>query len=67
MVKSPQFHGRTKHVLIKYHFIRDEEGAVNVEYCPTTDMVADALTKGLSKDQFANLHQTMGLTKCSGK
>ena len=41
IVKSPQFHGKTKHVSIRYHFIRDEvtKGAVNVEYCPTTDMV----------------------------
>ena len=69
MAKAPQFHGRTKHVSIKYHFIRDEmlKGSVDVIYCPTTDMVADALTKGLLKEQFVKLRQRMGLTRCSGE
>ena len=36
---------------VKYHFIRDalSEGRINVEYCPTEDMVADILTKPVSK------------------
>ncbi len=47
MTNSSQFHNRTKHVSITYHFIQNEmlKGSVNVIYCPTTDMVADALTK----------------------
>ena len=36
MTKNPQFHGRSKHTSIKYHFIRDqvEKGIVNLNYCP---------------------------------
>ncbi len=69
MAETPQFHGRTKHVSIKYHFIRDEmlKGSADVIYCPTTDMVSDALTKGLLKEQFVKLRQRMGLTRCSGE
>uniref|UniRef100_A0A1X7STY0 Reverse transcriptase Ty1/copia-type domain-containing protein n=1 Tax=Amphimedon queenslandica TaxID=400682 RepID=A0A1X7STY0_AMPQE len=33
--KNPQFHGRSKHIAIKYHFIRDEiqKGTLTVQYC----------------------------------
>ena len=37
MSKNPQFHGRSKHIDIKYHFVRDQvqKKAVTVLYCPT--------------------------------
>ena len=68
MTKSPQFHEQTKHMSIKYHYIRVEmlKGSVNVIYCPTTDMVADVLTKGLWKEQLVTLHNKTGLVQCSG-
>ena len=49
MTKGPQFHGHSKHISIKYHFIRDlvTDGTVEVKYCPTQEMIADMLTKGL--------------------
>ena len=48
MTKNPQFHGRAKHIEIKHHFIREQvsNGKVQLEYCPTTEMTADILTKG---------------------
>ena len=52
LAKHPQFHGRTKHVAIKYHFIREqfENGTIKLSYCPTSEMVADMFTKGLSRE-----------------
>lgn len=63
MTKNPQFHGRSKHISIKYHFIRDQvdKGSVKLQYCPTEDMVADMLTKGLPKEQFAKLRSMAGV------
>lgn len=63
MTRNPQFHGRSKHIDIKYHFIRDlvEEGAVNLVYCTTKEMVADILTKGLCREQHERLKEMMGL------
>ena len=63
MTKKPQFHGRSKHISIKYHFIRDQvdKGSVKLQYCPTEDMVADMLTKGLLKEQFAKLRSMAGV------
>ena len=67
MTKNPQFHGRSKHISIKYHFVRDQvrEGTVNLKYCPTQDMIADMLT-GLPKVQFIKLRQMVGVKQLSG-
>ena len=63
MAKNPQFHGRTKHIEIKYHFIRDQvkKGTVELKYCQTEDMIADIFTKGLQRDKFAKLRQMAGV------
>jgi hypothetical protein len=44
-----QFHARTKHIDIRYHFIRYvvDNGSIHLLYCPTEDMTADILTKPL--------------------
>ena len=41
--KNPQYHSRSKHVSIKYHFIREQvrNGTVRIEYCPSKEMIAD--------------------------
>lgn len=55
MASNPQFHGRAKNISVKYHFIREVgDRMVKLRYCPTNEMIADILTKGLSKEQFAN-------------
>ena len=63
MAKNPQFHGRTKHIEIKYHFIREKvlDETIELKYCPTNDMIADMLTKGLSHDKFARLRDLAGV------
>jgi hypothetical protein len=52
--KNPVLHKRTKHVAIKYHFIREKiaEGTINLEYMPTEHQLADMLTKGLPKHRL---------------
>ena len=51
LAKNPVFHGRSKHIRIKYHFIRDclEEGSIKTDHIPTTDQLADILTKSLGR------------------
>ncbi len=63
MAKNPQFHGRTKHVNIKQHYIREQVHSKTVElkYCPTQDMVADMLTKGLPPVTFNKLREKAGM------
>ena len=64
MTKNPQYHGRAKHVDIKYHFVRDhfDKGNVCIVFCPTSDMLADIFTKGLARAQFIKLRELVGLT-----
>jgi hypothetical protein len=42
---------RSKHIDVRHYFIREkvEAGEVEVKYCSTTNMIADALTKGLAR------------------
>jgi len=55
--------GRSKHIDIKYHHIRDlvQKGEVLLEYCPTNDMLADVLTKNLSRTKFENFVKRLNL------
>ena len=57
MVSDTQVHGRTKHIDIKYHLIRDmvETKRIKLAYCASKDMVADMLTKGFPSKQFEKL------------
>ena len=45
---------RTKHIAIRYYFITDRVKAdeLNIEYCPTGDMVEDYFTKPLQGNKF---------------
>ena len=63
MSKNPKFHGRAKHIGIKFHFIRElvSDGAVKLQYCLTEEMIADMLTKGLSPDRFTKLRHMAGV------
>lgn len=47
LAMNPEFHRRTKHIEIRYHFVRDHinKGDINVEWMATNDMKADGLTK----------------------
>ena len=65
MTRNPQFHGRAKHIDIKNHFIREQvaQGTIILEYCPTTEMVADILTKGLSRESFCKLREKSGVVE----
>ena len=55
MSMNPVFHDKSKHIEIRYHFIRDmvQKGAVKLQYIPTDDQTADVLTKLIPK---ANLN-----------
>jgi hypothetical protein len=50
IMKGNSNHSKTKHIAPKYHYTREQYllGTIKVVYCPTTEMLADLLTKGLS-------------------
>ena len=57
LAKSPCQHKRTKHIAIKYHFIREnvKRKIVTLQYCPTNEMLSDALTKPLPQPAYTKL------------
>ena len=63
MTKNLVNHGRAKHIDIKYHHIRDEvkRGEVKLEYCETTVMLADIMTKGLHGPCHKELATALGI------
>ncbi|KIJ41161.1 hypothetical protein M422DRAFT_172542 [Sphaerobolus stellatus SS14] len=65
LVKNSEFHSRTKHINVRYHFIREnvEDEQIELVYIPTEDQVADALTKGLSKVKLDKFIDRMGLKR----
>ena len=63
LAKNRVFHERSKHIRIKYHFIRDclEDGSIKANHIATTDQLADILTKSLGKSKFQEMRERIGL------
>jgi hypothetical protein len=61
LAKNPENHARSKHIEIKYHFIREkiEDKSVEILYCPTEEMIADIFTKQISKVKFEEFRSMM--------
>ena len=61
LVKNPEYHKRTKHIDIRYHFIREKSEAkeIAVEYVPSELQKADIFTKALTKQRFKSLCESM--------
>ena len=58
-----KFHPRTKHINIRYHFIRlavDEDKVIPI-YCPTDLMIADMFTKPLARPKLQKFVEMVGL------
>ena len=56
---------RSKHVEIKYHFIRElvTQGVIKIAYCPTENMEAHIMTKAFNKKRFEKLRTLLGVTE----
>ena len=63
LARDHQYHVRTKHIDVHYHFIRwvIDQGVVRLVCCPIEDMVADALTKALPSPKVKHFAAGLGL------
>ncbi|GKC23988.1 retrovirus-related pol polyprotein from transposon TNT 1-94 [Tanacetum coccineum] len=68
---NPVQHSRTKHINVRYHFIKEqvERGIIELYFVRTEYQLADMFTKALSQDRFEYLVRRLGVkpsTNASG-
>lgn len=64
--KNIVFHGRSKHMDVKFHFIIKlvKNNEIKLSYCKSKDQVADILTKSLKEENFIRLKNLLEMTSC---
>lgn len=57
--KYPVFHGHSKHIDVRYHFIRDcvEQGTITIKHVASTEQRADILTKAMVVAKFERMRE----------
>jgi ribosomal protein S12 methylthiotransferase accessory factor YcaO len=63
MANNPQFHSRSKHIALRWHWIRElvQENTIHVDTCRDPDQTADILTKALPRQKHVKHVAEMGL------
>ena len=63
LAKNAKYHNQTKHNDIWHHYVRQRVVSNEYKwfiYCPTGDIIADIMTKGLAKLSFEKLRNLLG-------
>ena len=65
MSMNPIQHDRTKHVEMKYHYVKEmvQRRAVELWYIPTDEQIADVLTKSLGRGMFVSFRDRLGVVE----
>ena len=65
--KNPVMHSKTKHIAIKYHFVRElvQDKEIWLEYVHTKEQITNIFTKPLPKDAFLYLRGKLGVIPLS--
>ena len=63
--ENPVFLDRSKHIDIRYHFIRDmvQRSVVRLNHIGINEQVTDILTKPLGKVKFLNFREKLGIVE----
>ena len=61
--KNPMMHAKTKHIAIKYHYVRElvEDKQVKMKYIHSKEYISDIFTKPLPKDAYEYLRGKLGV------
>ncbi|GAB2274840.1 hypothetical protein Dimus_039096 [Dionaea muscipula] len=67
IAKNPVYHDRSKHIDVRFHFLRDAvaNDVVKLEHVKTQDQLADLLTKPLATQVFTRFRSMIGLVDSS--
>ena len=63
--KNMVFHGKSKLIDVRFHFLRDlvNDGVVELSYCNSQDQIVDIMTKPLKLEQFEKLRGMLGVNE----
>lgn len=63
LAKNPESHACSKHIDIQWHYQREKvaDGSIVLKYVPTSEQIADGLTKPLTKEKFLIFRKALGL------
>ena len=63
--KDPKYHSKTKHIDIKYYFVRDvvASAEITLQYISTREMIVDPFTKAITRDLFEKHVKAVGLCR----
>jgi hypothetical protein len=63
MADNPVEHSRTKHIAIRYHFLRDhqQKGDIEIAYINTKEQLVDIFTKPLYEQTFTKLRRELNI------
>ena len=63
--KDPKYHGKTKHIQIRYHFVRDmiTQNEMVLKHIPTNEMIEDPFTKPIARDAFVKHVRSLHLCR----
>ena len=61
--KNPVLHSKTKHIPIKYHFLREQvaQKVVKLKNVPTKEQTTNIFTKPLAREPFEYLRDRIGV------
>jgi len=61
--KNPVMRGRSKHIDVRFHFLRNliKDEVVELVQCSTREQMANILTKPLKLEMFVKMHGLMGV------
>jgi hypothetical protein len=63
MADNPVEHSHTKHIDIRYHFLRDQQqkGDIEIAYVNTHNQLSDIFTKPLAEKTFSKLRNELNI------
>jgi len=61
IAKNPIQHGRTKHINVKFHALREagQNGDVKLQHCSSEEQLSNILTKALPSAKFMELRSKL--------
>jgi hypothetical protein len=67
LTNNPEFHSRTKHIDIRFHYVREtiETYSITIDHITTEKNIADLFTKGLPRIKHHTLIEMIGLKQLS--